>query len=88
MSAVPTYLMSRSEVYYFSYRIPISVKNLYNVKKLFIRKSLQTTNVYEAIQLSRKYTCLIMSNKNKGTGWMKISGQVKSSNQELFVNQH
>ena len=87
MSAVPSYLMSRNGIWYFNYRIPTSVRNRYSIKKLFIRKSLRTTNVYEAIQLSRKYTCLIMSNKKKGTGWMKISGQLKTSDDERKLMQ-
>ena len=81
MPSVPTYLMSRNGIWYLNYRIPTPVRNRYSIKKLFIRKSLRTTNVYEAVKLSRKYTWLIMSNKKEGSGWKKISGQVKTSGQ-------
>jgi len=39
---------------------------------------LRTTNVREAVRLSRKYTCFIMCDKKKGKGWMKISGYVST----------
>ena len=34
----------------------------YNIQKLFVRKSLRTTNVREAVTLSRKYDEIIMGN--------------------------
>ncbi len=86
MPSVPTYLMSRNGIWYFNYRIPSFLRNRYNIQKLFIRKSLRTTNVREAIKVSRKYTCLVMDNnmgnKKPITGRMKISGQFRANDQE------
>jgi len=86
MSSVPTYLMSRNGIWYFNYRVPSFLRNRYNIQKLFIRKSLRTTNVREAIKVSRKYTFLIvdntMDNKKPITGRMKISGQFRANDQE------
>jgi len=56
--------MSRNGVWYFNYRIPSSIRNRYNVKKRFIRKSLHTKNIREAVRLSRKYWYLIMDGRN------------------------
>ncbi|MGR0480955.1 MAG: DUF6538 domain-containing protein [Candidatus Electronema sp. V4] len=85
MPAVPSYLMSRHGVWYFNYRIPALIRKKYGITKQFIRKSLRTDNVYEAVKLSRKYTSLLMSSRSQGSGLMKISGQINSSDQERIL---
>ncbi|MGR0480953.1 MAG: DUF6538 domain-containing protein [Candidatus Electronema sp. V4] len=44
--------MSRHGVWYFNYRIPALIRKKYGITKQFIRKSLRTDNVYEAVKLS------------------------------------
>lgn len=82
MSAVPSFLMSRNGIWYLNYRIPTLIKKRYSINKQFIRKSLRTTDVYEAVKLSRKYTALLMSRKKKGSGLMKISAQTECADQQ------
>lgn len=56
--------MSRNGVWYFNYRIPSSIRNRYNVKKRFIRKSLRTKKIREAVRRSREYWYLIMDDND------------------------
>ncbi len=67
MPAIPTYLMCRNGIWYFSYRIPNFLRKRYNIKKVFIRRSLRTHDVHEAILRSKKYSWLIMGKKKKTT---------------------
>ena len=55
--------MSRNGIWYFNYRIPTSVRNRYSIKKLFIRKSLRTKNIREAVKRSREYWVLVMDDE-------------------------
>ncbi len=64
MPTVPSYLMSRNGIWYFNYRIPSAVRKRHNLKKIFIRRSLRTTNMREAVLLSRDFISMVMGDEN------------------------
>lgn len=65
MSAVPSYLISRNGIWYFNYRIPSFIRTRYSIQNRFIRKSLRTAKVREAVRLVRKYDGIIMGDMKK-----------------------
>ena len=85
MPTIPTYLMNRNGIWYFNYRIPSSIRNRYNIQKLFIRKSLRTTNVREAVKLSRKYDEVVMANVEK---ILKLLKKSELTEEEQLITAH
>ena len=82
---IPTYLLCRNNIWYFNYRIPESLRYRIGASKRFIRKSLRTKDVKEAVKLSRDYIFLIMSGKDRISRIEDLEAEMERSDDMLSL---